>query len=197
MPIPPVSTAPDLPRVTILGVDPGTNRCGVAAIEIPLRGQERFLWARCLHGSSSYGWERRVRQIAGLLREARGEIAGPCALAIELPYTSTGPRSTGNQGLEKVWAMVGAALAVCEDTQILTVAASAVPKVFARSRLAREEKKLAAVQWAQVSFGLMLGERDHDAAEAIAIACVGGGQWRQQQYAAMQPALTGRRGGKL
>lgn len=197
--------------VTILGIDPGTGRCGVALVVVPSQGEPTLLEARTLHGGpkGQDHADQRIQQIAGVLVEmvnrAHVNSFGPLRLhlAYETPYSRTGGKGAGHAGLEQVWKLIGAAIAT-EATRTLptfAISTSAVAAQFRATGLGREAKKRAAVEWARLRFGLSLTEADHDAAEAIAVAFAAGKVWRErclrEASERHQPRLTGPRGGKL
>lgn len=197
----PVSAAP-VPAVTILAIDPATVRCGVAIVRVLLTGEIELCNAWCLHASGT-GVEVRIQSLARQLLALRchwDQTDSECLLAYEQPYSQTGENAQGYAGVEWVWAVIGAALALV-DAPPVAVSTSAVAAQYRATGVRREEKKLMAVEWARQRFGLVLSARDHDAADAVAVGCAAGKIWRERTWAAQaqarQPALTGPRGGKL
>lgn len=215
-----------VPVAQILALDPSTVRCGVALVRVPLTGEIELAGAWCLHASGT-GPDGRIQALALQLEGLRSLWAGadnspnpvadmeqgrraalharraPVAerlLAYEVPYSRTGEGAHGRAGLEWVWAMIGAALALV-DAPPMGVSVGQVAAQYRATGLSREAKKAAAVEWARRSFGLVLSARDHDAAEAVAVGCAAGKLWRERVWAAQaqreQPCLSGPRGGRL
>lgn len=226
--MPEPSPAP-APVAQILALDPSTVRCGVALVRVPLTGEIELAGAWCLH-ASGIGPEVRIQALALQLEGLRSqwaeagadnspnpvaamEATGPPRamsqrgtpiaerlLAYEVPYSRTGEGAHGRAGLEWVWAMIGAALALV-DAPPIGVSVGQVAAQYRATGLSREAKKVAAVEWARQRFSLVLSARDHDAAEAVAVGCAAGKLWRERVWAAQaqreQPCLSGPRGGRL
>lgn len=210
MPEPFPAPAP-APVAQILAIDPSTVRCGVALVRVPLTGEVELVGAWCLHASGT-GPDVRIQVLARQMEGLRSLVATSAGdmergtpvperlLAYETPYSRTGEGAHGRAGLEWVWAMIGAALAVV-DAPPMAVSVGQVAAQYRATGFTRVAKKAAAVEWARRSFGLVLSARDHDAAEAVAVGCAAGKLWRERQWAAQaqreQPCLSGPRGGKL
>lgn len=191
-----------VPVAQILALDPSTVRCGVALVRVPLTGEIELAGAWCLH-ASGIGPEVRIQALALQLEGLRSQWVTSDAerlLAYETPYSRTGEGAHGRAGLEWVWAMIGAALALV-DAPPIGVSVGQVAAQYRAAGFSREAKKAAAVEWARQRFSLVLSARDHDAAEAVAVGCAAGKLWRERQWAAQaqreQPCLSGPRGGRL
>lgn len=170
------------PSILILGIDPSTTKCGVAVVAVPLQGQARLLQAVCIHGGKGDHLQR-IRLIASEIATLSGMAE---IIAIEEPFSrpgQSGPRGAGGgKNLEMVERLIGAIVYLSDPTPLELIHPATVAAHFGASGRPREEKKQMAVNWARLAFGLALSWADHDVAEAIAVACVGGERWRERKH---------------
>lgn len=177
------------PSALILGIDPSTTATGVALLHVPLQGELRLIDCRCVRGGAG-DYIQRLRVIASEVAAFPGPVD---LVAIEEPFSKpgqSGPRGAGGgKNMEMVWALIGAIAYVVQEPPLEMVSANTVAAQFKASGMARGDKKQAAVEWARQVFGMNLGDKDHDAAEAIAVACAAGQKWRERAWASQQTAL--------
>lgn len=175
--------APPLQTIRILGIDPGTHHCGVALIQYPINGQPTVITAFLIRGGSG-DYVRRVRQITAELADftlKRGLFGPGCLVGIEVPYSKTGSNSEGKSGLEMVWALIGGIISRIRLENVELIQPNSVAAIFGASRMNRDDKKAAAIDWARTQYGLQLGDQDHDVAEALAVALASGAAWKRRQ----------------
>jgi crossover junction endodeoxyribonuclease RuvC len=148
--------------VRILGIDPGSRRCGYGVVELAGPGRVRYLECGVLEPASQAPLTTRLAEIASGIREVIAELE-PAAVAVEGVFHGVNPRSALQLGHAR-----GVALLVAGEAQLAVTeyAPATIKRAVAGHGAATKEQVLAMVR---TLCGLKRAPR-LDASDALAVA---------------------------
>lgn len=160
----------------VLGVDPGSHKCGYALMTI-----EGHLIGYGTIANHSKDLSRRINAMRNSLMAMMLDtgLLDPCdpysvsddsVLAYEAPYSGTGSGAVGRSGLQQVWVAIGM-LMTLPVSEIMPLHVATVQSTWGRKRnMDRATGKEYAVQMANERYGLALSPDESDTADAIWVA---------------------------
>lgn len=160
----------------VIGVDPGSHKCGYAVMTI-----SGDLFAYGTISNHSRDIVRRIRAMrdglyammcqTGLLDAFDPfDEAGNAILAYEAPYSGTGSGSSGRSGLQQVWIAIGMLMTLPVE-EVMPLHVATVQATWGRKKsMDRKAGKEYAVKLANDTYGIALDPEDSDTADAIWVA---------------------------
>lgn len=161
------------PRKFVIGVDPGSHKCGYAVMTI-----SGDLVAYGTISNHSRDIVRRIRAMrngleammltTGLL--GTDDYAEDTLLAYEAPYSGTGSGAVGRSGLQQVWIAIGMLMTLPVE-EVMPLHVATVQATWGRKKsMDRKAGKEYAVKLANDTYGIALDPEDSDTADAIWVA---------------------------
>jgi|GEM_PF-4098077 hypothetical protein len=192
---------PDSPSITLLALDPSTDRTGAVILAGDLQkcrfitGNEFVGTARERVGVSTLTAQNtRIYQIARALERWVQTMTHLALTAAAYEYHT----ARGGAPSEAISKATGAYLALhdlctlpCYRIQPMTAKA-----VWGGTRLRQGETKPAVVAWARREFGLPLLDDQDAIADALAVGLAAWGIWRKEELEKQQKPMLGRGSGK-
>lgn len=165
------------PREIVIGVDPGSHKCGYAVMTI-----SGDLVAYGTISNHSRDIVRRIRAMRNGLEtmmynaklldpyDPYNNTPAEALLAYEAPYSGTGSGSSGRSGLQQVWIAIGMLMTLPVE-EVMPLHVATVQATWGRKKsMDRKTGKEYAVKLANDTYGIALDPEDSDTADAIWVA---------------------------